>query len=94
MLYYQALMQDKKMTPEELKEWAHKELEGKFNWEAFFGKNSRAVHQVKSFIDSLIDRTVQATEERMVWEIMQNTLDAWLEAQTLKLNKKRGIIKE
>lgn len=56
---------------EELKERAHKEfdellleLQGQTDYSKYIGSFHRA--KVKSFIDSLIDKTVQKTEDRIV----------------------------
>lgn len=57
---------------EELKKQAHKEFDEQATWEKFGRLTSdKQKIFVKSFIDSLIDKTVQMTEERIVWIIQQ-----------------------
>lgn len=58
------------MTPQEIKQQAHKEFDKKFVKDSTM-TNVRLIerqnpNEIKSFLDSLIDRTVQMTEERIV----------------------------
>lgn len=72
----------------ELKEQAHNEFDEQFKY--FSAHEMLQTNQghdiIKSFIDSLIDRTVQMTEERIAKEIMQISLDSLHEARTLRLH--------
>lgn len=54
------------MTPQELKQQAHKEFDEKFDSEEFPFRDQACLSNIHNFIDSLIDRTVQMTEERIV----------------------------
>lgn len=65
-------MNNKKQTIEELKKEVHKEFDER-KWQHWHTRCSQFVEipdslkdQLKSFIDSLIDKTVRMTEERIV----------------------------
>ena len=64
------------MTPQEIKQQAHKEFDKKFVKDSIM-TNVRLIerqnpNEIKSFIDSLIDRTVQMTEEITIKKIKQD----------------------
>lgn len=61
------------MTPQEIKQQAHKEFDKKFVKDSIM-TNVRLIerqnpNEIKSFLDSLIDRTVQMTEERVAQKL-------------------------
>lgn len=66
------------MTPQEIKQQAHTEFVKSFvkmsltNRPTFYGIKFEDLDEVCYFIDSLIDRTVQMTEERVVGMIKKS----------------------
>lgn len=76
------------MNTQELKQQARKEFKQTFSPQSYPHSiwSEGNIDQVNMFLDSLIDKTVQQERDRIVTEIMQKTLDAWFEAQTLSFN--------
>lgn len=54
------------MNLQQLKQEAREELHEKFDWDSLFGKNSRAERGVADYLDTLIDKVVDAVEASVV----------------------------